>query len=386
VNKKYYFVLLLVLIISFFIYWLSSVGNTPYDYFTRLAQSFLRGRYWLTENPEWLNELIPAGLNRYYVVHPPMPAIILIPLVFLFGSNFPQQYLAHFLGATTVVSTMMLSWKIKQNWLLSLWSGLFIGFGSIIWFLSSVGSSWYLGQISAAFFLTSALAEGLGQKRPALMGLLLGAAYWSRVDAILSAPLFFYIIWQKKEGLKPFFFFGLTLSLFLLFNAIYNFVRFGVFWDIGYTLIPGVLKEPWFSKGIMSPQYIWGNLKVVFLAMPRIFISFPYLKPSWGGLAIWLTTPAFIFSLWADFKDRLTKFLWLSVLSIFSFVLMHGAPGFSQFGYRYGVDFYPFLTLLTIKGAARTGLKWYHWLLLVIGIIVNLWGVLWINKFGWVSF
>ena len=65
-------------ILSFFIYLVSSAGNTPHDYFTRLAYAFTQGKYYLTENPAWLNELIPAGTNVFYTVYPPMPAILAI--------------------------------------------------------------------------------------------------------------------------------------------------------------------------------------------------------------------------------------------------------------------------------------------------------------------
>jgi len=151
-------------------------------------------------------------------------------------------------------------------------------------------------------------------------------------------------------------------------------------------LIPSVLSEPWFSKGLMNVSYIPSHLKVAFLSLPIFINKWPFIKPSWGGLSILLTTPAFIFALTARLKDKVNIFAWLSVALVFGFVAMHGSTGFAQFGYRFAVDFYPILTFLTIKGVARTGLKKIHWILLFIGILVNLWGVLWINKFGWVGF
>jgi len=44
------------------------------------------------------------------------------------------------------------------------------------------------------------------------------------------------------------------------------------------------------------------------------------------------------------------------------------------------MDFYPFLFILTVRGMG-TNLKWYHKLLIILGIIVNAWGVIAINKF-----
>jgi uncharacterized membrane protein len=124
----------------------------------------------------------------------------------------------------------------------------------------------------------------------------------------------------------------------------------------------------------------------MFLKLPIILKDFPFIKPSWAGMAIWITTPAFIYALGARLKDKINILSWISILSVGLVNFSYGSTGFSQFGYRYAVDFYPFLILLTIRGVSKTGLKWHHWLLLFVSIMVNLWGVLWINKFGWVSF
>ena len=326
-----------------------------------------------------MSELIPAGEGKFYVPYPPLPAILAMPFVYFLGQKFPQQYLAHLIGAGLVLLVVKLSYLIKKDPKLALWSGLLVSAGSIVWFLSSSGSSWYLGQICAAFFLTAALVESLAKKRALLIGLFLGAAYLARLHILLSLP-FFWLTGKNKRWLLA------GILPFLIFNAGYNYLRFGAIWDKGYLLIPGILGEPWFSKGLMHPSYIKNSFKTAFLSLPIFQKDFPYIKPSWGGLSIFITTPAFIFSLTAKWKETINKLAWLSVLLIFTFVAMHGSTGFAQFGYRFAVDFYPFLIFLTIKGVAETGLKKIHWILLLAGILVNLWGVLWINKFGWVEY
>src|SRR5437773_1455661 len=55
--------------------------STDYDYYGRLADAFLHGRWWLTEAPSWLNELLPCGAGRYCVLYPPPPAILPLPFV-----------------------------------------------------------------------------------------------------------------------------------------------------------------------------------------------------------------------------------------------------------------------------------------------------------------
>ncbi len=317
-----------------------------------------------------------------------MPTILALPFRFLLGEKFQQQYLAHILGGGIVALTILISWTIKKSKKLAIWSGLLVGVGSIIWFLSATGSSWYLGQVSAAFFLTAAIYESLNKKRPPLVGIFLGAAYLSRLHTVLSLPFFLYLLWSKN-WLKNYFYLGLGILPFVLFNFYYNFARFGTIFDKAYFLLPQILNEldkPWFAKGVTNIVYIPDNLRAMFWSFPKLIKSPPFIQPSWAGLAIWITTPAFIYSLFAPFKERVVRFSWFSIFLIFLVVASHGGTGWAQFGYRFAVDFYPFLIFLTIKATAKSNLAWHHWLLLAISITVNLWGVLWINKFGYIGF
>lgn len=375
----------LAFIISFIVFFLTSAGHTYYDYFTRLSDAFLNGKDYLTQNPSWLSELIPAGSGRYYVAYPPMPAILAIPFTFLFKGVFYQENLAQLLGAGIVVITMITSWKIKKDKWLMIWTGLLSSFGTIMWYLSATGSSWYIGQITAAFFLSLAICIGLDRKGPFWVGLFLGAAFLSRLQTILALPLFLYLFFDKN-WFKNYLYLILGIAPFAFFNFYYNFIRFGTIFDKGYYLIPGVLDEPWFREGLFNIKYIPNNLKVMFGTLPRISKNFPYVTPSWAGLAIWITTPAFIFSFLSNIKEGVVQFSWLSILFISLIIFSHGTTGFAQFGYRFAVDFYPILIFLTIKGVSRLKLSWVHWLLLLVGILVNTWGVVFINKFGFVGF
>lgn len=315
-----------------------------------------------------------------------MPAIVALPFRFILNKLFFQEYLAQILGAGIVALTMTISWTIQKNKRLLIWSGLFAGFGNIIWYLSATGSAWYLGQISGAFFLTAAIAEAVHRKRPVILGVLLGAAYLSRLQLILSFPIFLFFLYDKRKWFINFFKFGIGILPFISFNFFYNFIRFGTILDKGYYLIPGVLSEPWYEKGIFNLSNIPNHLRIIFASLPRFNEKFPYVTPSWSGLSIWVTTPAFIYAFFADLKETLTKTSWLSIFLISLIIFSHGTTGFAQFGYRFAVDFYPILIFLVIKSVARSGIKWHHWALLAISIVVNLWGVLWINKFGWVGY
>jgi hypothetical protein len=378
-------ILSIFFILTLIVYFISSPGKTPFDYFTRLGDAFLHGKYYLTENPQWLSELIPAGNNRFFVVYPPMPAFISIPFIMIFNDKFEQQYLAHLLGAGIVGLTMLISWQVKKDKKLIIFMGALTAFGNIIWFLSSVGSSWYLGQVTAAFFITAAIYESLSKKRPVLVGIFIGAAFMARLHTVLSFPLFMYLFFDKKNWFRNYFEIAIGALPFLGFNFYYNYIRFGTIFDKAYILIPGLLEEPWFKDGLFNLKYIPNGLKTMFLSIPRIGDTFPYITPSWGGLSILITTPIFIFAVFNSIKNKLTIFTWISIILIAVVVLSHGTTGFAQFGYRFAVDFYPLLFLLLIKHFSDHKLKPIHWILLLFGIIVNIWGVICI-KLGMVGF
>lgn len=382
--KKTKIVALISFILAFLVYYFSSGGLTVFNHFALLADAFLKAHLYVSLQAPWL-EQVPIDSSHFYVPYPPMPGVLLMPFRLVFKSNFAQDYLGYILAASTVVIMISISQTIKKDVKLAVWTGLLSAFGTISWFLASVGSSWYLSQICASFFLTAGLLELMTKKRYFLVGLLFGAAYLSRIEVALAFPLIFFLAYDKKHWLKNFIKMAAGTLPFILFNFYYNFSRFGVIWDKAYELIPGVSKESWFNKGVENLSYIPRHLKIIFTELPAFKNKFPFFFPGSGGLAIWFTTPAFVYALGANIKERVVRFSWISILLISLIIFSHGSTGFAEFGYRFAVDFYPILIFLVIKGVARTGVKWHHWVLLAVSIIVNLWGVILINKLGFVS-
>src|SRR3989304_5940080 len=78
---------------------------------------------------------------------------------------------------------------------------------------------------------------------------------------------------------------------------LYNYVRFGPIADVAAALRPGISEEPWFQRGLFHPSYSLRHLRVLFLALPVVVPRPPYLLVPWGGVAIWITTPAFVYAL-----------------------------------------------------------------------------------------
>ncbi|MCJ7762143.1 hypothetical protein MUP38_01655, partial [Candidatus Bathyarchaeota archaeon] len=199
----------------------------------------------------------------------------------------------------------------------ALWIAALFGFGTCFWFIASVGSSWYIEHASAVLFLTGAIILALYKKNNFFVGLLLGCAALSRLPTVLAFPFFLLLTYEQNNAWKPrlkqaaIFFLGLAIPVGL--NALYNFARYGTFLDVGYTLIPGIQQDPYFTNGIFNISYIPRHLYAILFQGPILLNNFPYFEPSWMGLGLFFTTPAFIYIFKGPW-DKLSKKAALAVL------------------------------------------------------------------------
>jgi hypothetical protein len=379
--------LLIIVSVALFIFLLSKGPPPGQNHFVYLADAFLHGRLGVTCEGTVLAEIVPFNGN-YFVVYPPMPAVLLLPFVALFGTSVDQGLLSIFLASLAVAATWVMLRKTGINGNKVLWLTALFGFGTCFWFVASVGSSWYIEHVVAVLFLTLAIIITLFKKSPFLSGLLLGFAFLSRLPVVLSFPFFLLLMYDQngswKPRLKQAAYFLIGLGIIVAVYELYNFGRWGVFSDVGYNLIPGIQQDPYFTQGIFNLSYIPRNVYAIFFQGPILLNNFPYFEPNWMGLGLLFTTPAFIYIFKGPW-NKLSKYAALAVACILPILLTHGTVGFTQFGYRFSLDFTPFLMLLAAKGM-RENLGWEEKALILLSILVNLWGVVSIIKFNFVSF
>jgi hypothetical protein len=379
------------------IYAVSHQGDgLPFNYFVRLSDAFLHGRVYLNDNPPWLSELIPWK-GHYYVVFPPMPAILLMPFVAVFGPDFPQPALSIVLGAANVGLAYLVLLRLFRNPSVALWAAVLYGIGTNQWYHAENGNGWYVAQITALFFLWLALLEATTRKRLLIIGLCLSGAFLSRVTVLGAVAFFLVYFWDRfvqvaplrqhlriRVFVKPLIALGLGLSAGFAIAALYNWARFGSPTEFGYKLIPGVLEEPWYSHGLISTKYIGTHLDEMFTRLPRFQREAPFVIPRVYVMAVWVTTPAWVLILFARFRSRVAIASVAAILATLPPIIMHGGPGFTQFGHRFSLDYTPFLLLLAASGM-RDRVTWWKQALILISIAINLWGVLMLSFYDtWV--
>jgi hypothetical protein len=383
------------------IYTLTSPGATAYDQYARFADAMLHGSLSLPQRPPHLEMAEYQG--RAYFSNPPTPAILMLPIVWVAehwplravlvkwngGWDLPfgllQTFLSVLLGATAVALARVALGRLPVSRRAANFGAALFGFGSIHWYHTTIGSVWYIAQIAHAVFMWALVCEWVGRARPVLLGSWFAAAFWCRMETIVVAP--FILVARPDTWLMPLadellprvrwrwlFAFATPIVGVVALNAGYNWVRFGVFSNWAYTML---IEKPevrgLFPHGLLSWEYWPGHVYVLFRAKPIFMDTFPWLAPSVGGMAIWTTTPVFIYAFRAPI-DRLTVACWLGILLFVAQLFQFGGTGMTQLGYRFAMDFYPLLTVLTIRGMDPP-IRWWHEAFIVTCIVLNAWYV-----------
>jgi hypothetical protein len=346
----------------------TSPERSSFDYFVRLADAFLHGRIYLTEAPSWLNELIPRD-GVWYVAYPPMPAVLLVPFVAIFGDEFPQQIASVVFGGLSAG----LAWLVLDRFALALRVRFLLtmvfAFGTVMWYVTEVGSAWYVAHVVAVLFSLAAVLLALHGRWPFAVGLFLGCAALARLPVGLSAPFFVALIaglgWpprlptERLRAATKVVAFGVGLAIPVGLYLLYNFARWGTIVDQGYVLIPGVLEDPiYVDHGILAIDYIPRHLYAIFLRSWNYVDQAPFLQPSWWGLSVFLTTPLLAWIVHARWRDPRVAWAAIGTGLVMIPVITHGNVGIQQFGYRFSLDVQPFLFVMLATVFERGMSRW----------------------------
>lgn len=359
-----YYLLIYFVLFFFFVALAFNITITKEQQFSYLAQSFLQGKLYFLEQPgSWGDAVYYQG--HYYWPPAPFSAVLLMPFVSLFGlfgKFFYQGYLQPFL----VLSVFFLWYKLAQKFKHSLSDSLYLAFAfcfsSVFLGVAFWPWSWFFTQVVYTLLLVLALYEYVNKKRYWLIGLLVGLIGATRPEGFLVAIFFVLeIVFVVKEPFRQKiiyltkFSFGPVLSIALL--AGYNFARFGNPFEQGYgaQILPDFIDKSR-SYGLFSLVHLPRNLYQLFLGLPLPVyrdishnLVFPFIKANPWGMSLFLTNTYLLYLLSLKYKDAVSKIILVVVLIILLLILFCYSIGFRQYGYRYALDFLPFLNFLLIR-------------------------------------
>jgi len=375
--------------------WMEWIHSPNKAYWPELAEAFLQGRLYLV-NPSTQHDLT-LYFGNWYVPNPPLPALVLMPLVAIFGAEKINMVLFSIvIGSINVVLVYLILDKASRLGLIptnkagNLLITTLFAFGTSHWWLSMMGMMWFVSQLLTLTFSALAVLGALHRKSPWWVGLCLGLSMLSRPNVFTLWPLlagialyFFYqedgkfnFLRSMKWAVQSAIPIGLAGVLLLY----YNYIRFGDFTDFGYVTINSAewLMSAVKTYGIFNSHFLPINAKMMFLKRP--YISFTdlcfYYSPSRDGVSILSMSPAIIY-LFRRFKFNIwTAGAWISVILSIVLLLFYHNTGAAQLGYRYLMDFIlPVLLLLGI-GIGRIS-SWLFKALVVLSIASYALGIIW---------
>lgn len=353
---------------------LSRLHSTPYDNYVLLARALIDGRTWIT----WPGPSIDAlpYLGHYYIIEGPMPALLLLPFVGLFGfAN--QTLLAAVLAGVAVGAAWQLGENLGVRTASNLWLCAFFLCGTDLLWCAIFGDVWFLAHVSAACFTMLALVEVTGRKRAWIIAIWAACAFESRFSLVLAVPVYLYLLLsgadvQRKRAQSAASFFAVVIAVGVLW-VFYNETRWGTWDDIGYTA--------WYHQDQVgmptgSPfrlMYLGYQLGSFFVQLPQWIGKYPWLVPTYSGVALTWTSPALIIAFLARRPVGLAAALWLAAVLCAAPNFLYYVNGFAQFGMRHALDFEPFLLALMMLAVPE---RIPRWGIALIGysIVVGLWG------------
>lgn len=376
---------------TLFLYSIASIPkllNLTYfaEHFVYLANSFTHLRL----------DILPCGYiddpvifnDKVYVAFPPFPALLMIPFSLIFGTKFHDFIFHIFLGALNVALFYKLSEKYLESIQVSaskfykILIPIIFGFGTVHLSILHFEGVWYIAHTVSVTFLLLAIIESLNKKN-FLSGLFWAFSIMTRLHLVLAFPFFIFNALEKdssifsKRNIKRIVLLLTPVLIILFLMGIYNYLRFGDFKEMGYTKMR--LNEPYseyIKHGQFNIKFLPKNLYYMFIAPPKFQKEFPFFKPDPWGMGIIFCSPIFIILYRSFSKKTIPLFSWASIFSLSIPILLYYTTGGAQYGYRFIMDFLPFLIILMIE-ATKGRFRKYEFLLILISVIVNLRGIFW---------
>jgi hypothetical protein len=380
--------------------------HTQFNHYALLADAWLHRRLDLGHPPPAYtqNNDFAEFQGRYFVSFPPFPALILLPWVRLAGSpeNLRDGQIWLWLAGLGPALLFLVLEKLRRMGEsqhselehLAL-TGIF-AFGTVYFFTAEQGTVWFAAHVVAVALVAIYLLAALDAEKPLLAGMAIALVFVTRPD-VGPAGLFFVLqVWKKAwsgsfktvdwrliaKRLTPF---ALPIVGVLVAIAWYNRARFGGGWlEFGHEHLTVGWRARIDKWGLFSYHYLARNLAIVSSSLPYYNRAPPSFQVNTHGLALWFTTPIYLWLFWPRKRSFVWRSLALSVVPVFLALLLYQNSGWLQFGYRFSNDFAVFLFAMLATGGYRFGRTFYA--LAAWGVAVNAFGALTFERKGYERF
>jgi len=437
---------LLLFAFTFFAYALSSWGmfwhQSLAPQFVWQADGFLHGHLDVQKPPNLNDWVFQEG--RWYSSFPPFPAVVMMPLVALWGLRFNDTVFTILFASLNVALVYRFLRELAaqgeelpaapgaaaRDSVDHAWLALLFGFGTLAWSCAIRGEVWFTAETLGVTLTLCYLLASMRARSPLVAGFALGCATITRTP--LAFSIVFFVLEallspapgaaasdpaSKKRGDKKsssreaapdtreipratlaairdalanpaqralafrrLALFALPLALIGAPMAWMNYARFGDVGEFGHShLYMNRVNEQVAKFGLFNYAYLERNLHAAFTRLPLLELHPFKLGFDGHGMSLLVTTPLFLYLLWPLRTPRITRALWLTVAAVALPGFFYQNDGYFQFGFRFSLDYTPYLFALLSLGARP--LNGLFWAAGFIGVAVNAWGAVVFNRF-----
>jgi hypothetical protein len=388
-----------------------------YDHFVWQAEAFLDGQTAIRypvgpdgalRGNAYFQDILPigdpgdTGASRGLIPFPPLPAILLVPFVAVWGLATDQQLIASILGALSLGLAWWMLGLLRVRQSIRLVTTIFFGFGTVFWYASQLGTTWFFAHVVAVSLLLLAVGlalrhdpesieeepvpTGAGRiardwigelRRPwrlidgrqFVVGFLFGLAGTARLTVLFGAP-FFVLVGSGGSLPRRAVSAGLGAALPVGALLLYNLASTGHLFHPAYEYLyqlearfyPQLGYNPAWS--IEDPRYILQNLGIMLFAAPSLLPDMiptalgahtplctdpgavrglfdpdcPLALPSDIGMSIFLTSPAFLLAIPALRLHGRSRLVTGAVLAV-ALIAVANLMHFSQGWVQFGYRF-----------------------------------------------
>jgi len=417
-----------------------------YDHFVWQAAAFLEGHAAIRYPVEAANglngnayfqDVLPIattdGIARGLLPFPPLPALVLLPFVALWGLATNDQAIFTVFAAVDVAICWWAIGRLPVGPAVRLGTTVFFAFGTVFWYTAQTSTTWYQAHIVAVglTFLAIGLAVRAdpaavdGEPPPStgptsarslrgalaidprqfVVGLLFGLACTARLSVVFGAPFFAFVGsgdgWRRRAWSA-----GLGAAVPILGLVLFDVITTGQVvnpaYDHLYRLETAAYPRLGYHAdwGIEDPRYLLQNLGIALFAVPDILparlpdalalapvpvctapgalrglfdVSCPLAVPRDTGMSVLLTSPAYLLAIPVLGRFGRSTFVTGAVLAVGAialFDLIHFSQGWVQFGYRFSNDAAPFAVVLVALGFERLAVRRRWGMLLGMSLVV----------------
>ncbi len=314
-----------LLALAAFVIYMATQTDRVYDHFVWQAEAFRDGlaeiRYPAFANGgqlgnSFFQDVLPVGridgVERGLLPFPPLPALLLLPFVAIWGVLTDDQTIFTALGAIDVAICWWMLGRLAVRPPIRLATTLVFAFGSVFWYTAQLATTWYQAHILAVGLLMLAVGLAIGADRDAhddelgfddpdaatggpwpslphrgvrsilavdlrqfLVGVLFGLACTARLSIVVGAPFFMLVgsggSWWRRSWSA-----GLGAALPILALLVYNVVATGHLFNPAYDYLYQLEARGYPTLGyhptwaVEDPRYIPQNLAIMLGALPVV--------------------------------------------------------------------------------------------------------------------